>query len=116
MPPEDLIRFRHMREAARSALKFADGRRREDIEDDQMLSLSLTRLVEIIGEAASRVTQQTRDEHPELAWRDMVTMRNRLIHAYFDISLDILWQTVVEDLPVLVELVEHVISSEPDIE
>jgi uncharacterized protein with HEPN domain len=114
MPPEDLIRFTHMLEAARNALEFADGRRREDLDEDMMLTLALTRLVEIIGEAASRITQQTRDQHASFPWRDMITMRNRLIHAYHDISLDILWQTVVEDLPLLTGLIEQILSTEQE--
>ena len=64
---------------------------------------TLVRVVEIIGEAASKVSQEAREQIPNIEWRDVIDMRNRLIHAYFDINLDILWGTIVYDIPKLVE-------------
>ena len=70
-----------------------------------MLALSLVRLLEIIGEAASRVSKEKQAQSPEIPWRQVIGMRNRLTHAYFDINLDFVWQTVTEDLvPLIAEL------------
>ncbi len=66
-----------------------------------MLVLSLVKDIEIIGEAATRISEDCRRESPEIPWRNIVTMRNRLIHGYFDINLDIVWKTVTEELPPL---------------
>jgi uncharacterized protein with HEPN domain len=66
-----------------------------------MLAFALVRAIEIIGEAASRVGEETREAHPDLPWQDMTGMRNRIIHAYFDVDLDRVWDTVTEDLPPL---------------
>lgn len=67
-----------------------------------MLLLGLVKSVEIIGEAAARVSEQTREAYPDVAWADIIGMRNRLVHAYFDWNRDIIWQTVQRSLPELV--------------
>ena len=101
MRPDDLNRVRHMLEATREALGFARGRQRKDLDRDRMLLLSLVKSLEMIGEAASKVTVKSRDSFPEIPWSEIVAMRNRLIHVYFDINADIVWQTVIDDLPAL---------------
>ena len=90
-----------MIEAIEQALSFVEGRERSSLDDDAMLLLALTRAVEIVGEAAANVTAEGRSELPGVPWRSMVGMRNRLVHAYFDIDRDILWTTVTEALPPL---------------
>lgn len=101
MRVEDGVRIRHMIDAAESALRFINGRQRADLEQDEMLSFALVRAVEVIGEAASKVTAEGRAEVPDVPWAAVTGMRNRLIHAYFDINLDILWATVEQALPTL---------------
>ena len=101
MRPDDLNRVRHMLEATREAFGFARERRRTDLDHDRMLLLSLVKALEMIGEAASKVTVETRDSFPEIPWSEIVAMRNRLIHVYFDINAEIVWQTVIDDLPAL---------------
>ncbi len=91
-----------MLEAAREAISFAEGRSRTDLDDNRMLFHSLVRNMEIIGEAASQVSRELRDARSGLPWADVVGMRNRLIHAYFDVDPDIIWDTVTQDLPLLV--------------
>ena len=86
------------------------GRSREDLGRDRMLALSIVRCIEIVGEAASRVSGETRTLAPQFPWQDMVGMRNRLIHAYFDIDLDRVWDTVLDDLPSLITQLEELIS------
>jgi len=88
------------------------GRKREELDDNRMLQLALTRLVEIIGEAANRVSRETRKNHPEIPWPMIIGMRNRLAHGYDLIDLDLLWDTVVTDLPPLIELLEKIASDE----
>ena len=77
-----------------------------------MLVLSIVKSIEIIGEAASKVTQETREECTELPWANIVAMRNRLIHVYFDIDLDRVWDTVTDDPPPLIASLEKVILQE----
>jgi uncharacterized protein with HEPN domain len=113
MLPEDRIRLLHMRDAAREAIGFAAGRTRDDLETDRQLLLSMVKDVEIVGEAASRISEDLRGCHPELPWAVIVAMRNRLVHAYFDIDCDIVWNTVVADLPPLLSAVEIILEA-PD--
>jgi uncharacterized protein with HEPN domain len=101
MPPDDVARLGHLREAARTATRFIEGRDRDDLDDDEMLRLALTKLVEIVGEAAKQVTPATQAKYPAVPWSAAARMRDRLVHHYFDIDLDVLWSTIVEDLPTL---------------
>ncbi len=83
-----MIRVRHMLDAAKEAISFIRDRTRKDLDNDRMLTLSIVKSVEIIGEAASKITHESREKHPEIPWADIIAMRNRLTHAYFDIDLD----------------------------
>lgn len=109
MTRSDEVRLRHMLDAAREALGFAAGRSRADLDSDRMLVLSLVKSIEIIGEAASRVSEETRRQHAALPWIDIVGMRNRLIHAYYDVDLDRGWDTLNADLPPLVTELEKIV-------
>ena len=110
MQKHDEIRLRHMLDAGNEALSFAHGRSRRDLDADRMLVHSLVRCVEIIGEAASGVSQKTREQNPEIPWPDIVGMRNRLIHAYFDVDLNRVWETVADDLPPLVGQLKRILQ------
>jgi uncharacterized protein with HEPN domain len=65
--------------------------------------LAIIKSIEIIGEAASKVTDTFKTKNSNIPWNDIINMRNRLIHAYFDVNLDIVWQTVKTDLPDLIK-------------
>lgn len=112
MRGDDAVRLRHMLDAAQEAVTFVQGRSRTDLDTDRQLVLSLVKEVEIIGEAAYQITQATRDNLPEIPWEDIIGMRHRLVHAYFDINLNILWRTVQEDLPALVTALKPIIPPE----
>ena len=101
LPPRDVARLRHMREAAQK-LAYTVGRDRSILDRDEMRTLAVVRLVEIIGEAARAVSEPTRTQLPEISWREIVGARDRLIHGYEEVDLDILWTIVTDDLPVLV--------------
>jgi uncharacterized protein with HEPN domain len=102
LPREDVIRCRHMLDAAGSAQRFTAGRRREDLGADEELRFATVRAIQIIGEAASQLSQQARDLLPAIPWEAIIAMRNRLVHARLDINLDIVWGTITEDLPPLI--------------
>ena len=112
----DQARIQHMIEAARQAVSFVHNRVLGDLATDAQLRLAVLHALEILGEAASRVSLETREAHPEIPWRLAVSMRNRIIHAYFDVDLNIIWTTVAESLPRLVALLEAVLGQEKNSE
>jgi len=107
---DDNIRIRHILDAAREAIQFTEGRKRVELDTDRKLNLSLVRLLEIIGEAARGISEEFRDSHPDLSWKSMVGMRDRLIHGYFDVNLDVVWETVTQDLPSLIAQLEKIVA------
>jgi uncharacterized protein with HEPN domain len=104
MRADDRIRVLHMIEAAHAVEQFISGRQRTDLDSDQMLLFALTRAIEIIGEAASKISDETKMAATSIPWNAIVGMRNRVIHAYFDIDRDILWKTADEEVPVLLSV------------
>jgi len=105
----DNVRVHHILDAAQEAVSFSEGRCRADLDTDRKVNLSLVRLLEIIGEAAHGLSQEFRQEYPDLPWKSMVGIRDRLIHGYFDINLDVVWKTVIEDLPHVIAQLEKIV-------
>jgi uncharacterized protein with HEPN domain len=101
-----------MLDAALEALSFAENRTRKDLDADRKLELALVKAIEIIGEAAFHTTQECRAASPQIPWDSIIGMRNRLIHAYFDVNRDILWNTVTDDLPPPIAELERILGSE----
>jgi uncharacterized protein with HEPN domain len=99
-----------MLEVAREASSFAAKRDRRDLDTDRMLVLALVKSIEIIGEAGARVSEEGRAATPDLPWPEIVAMRNRLVHAYFDVNLDIVWETVRKDLPALIIVLQDALN------
>lgn len=112
MRKNDLVRLQHMLDAAREAIAFVQGRGRSDLDADRQLVLALVKEVEIIGEAAYQLTPKTRESIPKIPWEEIIGMRHRLVHTYFDINLDILWQTAQEDLPAIAAALSSVMPPE----
>lgn len=95
-----------MLEASREAAAFARGKDRNDLKGDRVLMLAAVRCIEIIGEAASRVSSEVLSEYAQIPWADIVGMCNRLVHAYLDIDADLVCDTLLEDLPRLIRDLE----------
>ena len=111
MHVDDATRLRHMLDAAREAVYFAQGKTREDLDGNRQLVLSLVKCIEIIGEAAAKITLETRQQHEQIPWQTIVATRNRLIHGYYDIDVDRVWDTVTHSLPPLVAELEKMVKS-----
>ena len=102
MRDDDRVRLLHMIEAAESLAQFVAGRSRDDLDRDRMLLFAVVHAIEILGEAASKISPETRAGAPEVPWGAIVSMRNRLIHGYFDINKTIVWKTATVEIPALV--------------
>lgn len=98
--------------AARDGLEFLRDCPREAFDRDRMRQLAVIKSIEIVGEAAAGISEEFRSAHPELPWRDIVGMRHRLVHDYFEVDLDQVWKTAREDLPQLIAVVEKLVPPE----
>jgi uncharacterized protein with HEPN domain len=114
MPPRDpAARLRHMLDHAKEAVAMVKGKSRADLDRDRQLNLALVRLLEIVGEAASRIPDETRSPYPQVPWAQIVSLRNRLIHGYDAVDFDVLWEILTSDLPPLIAALEKVIPPAP---
>ena len=110
MDKSDVVRLRHMLDAAREAQSFVVGKSKEDLVEGRMLVLALLKDIEILGEAANKVSEPTREKLPNIPWHQIIGMRNHLIHGYFDVNLDVVWETVTMELPTLYDELEKIIA------
>ncbi len=101
MRNDDRVRVAHMVDAAKSIAQFIAGRQRSDLDEDQMLLFAVVRAIEVLGEAASRMSEEARSQSPHIRWRSIISMRNRLVHEYFDIDPEIVWKTATAEIPLL---------------
>jgi len=103
------ITLRQMLDYAQKAVTLSRGRIRSDLDEDLTFNLALTRLIEIIGEAANRAPDEFRGDHPEILWMEIIGMRNRLIHGYDEVDFDFLWNVVRNDLPSLIKQLNKIL-------
>lgn len=108
---DDRVRIRHALDAARRIVASAASWSRADLDLEQLPTLGVIRLLEVIGEAASQVSVETQGAHPDVPWRKMSGLRHRLIHGYFNVNLDIVWDTIGEDLPPLIRSLEGALGT-----
>ncbi len=107
---DDTVSLRHMLDHAQEVLSMASGKQRRDLEDDRMLELALVRLIEIIGEAAGRVSLEDQRKYSSIPWPQIIGMRNRLIHGYDQVDLNLLWDTIEIDLPPLISELKNILD------
>jgi uncharacterized protein with HEPN domain len=101
-----------MRDHAKEALAIARGKTRGDLDSNRMLNLSLVKLLEIVGEAANRVSTEERAKYVQIPWPQLITLRHWLIHGYDQVDFDILWEIITVDLPSLVVELERIVDLE----
>jgi uncharacterized protein with HEPN domain len=109
---DDISRLEHILDAARRAVQHAKGRKRYDLDKDDLLGLGIVHLLEIIGEAARGISEKMQEKYPEVEWRPMANMRNRLIHEYFDVNNDVVWETITRELPPLIVKIQRILKKE----
>ena len=107
---EDGVTLRQMLDHTEEAVALARNRTRIDLESDRVFFLALLKLVEIVGEAASRISEPMQAAHPEIPWREIIGTRNRLIHGYDAVDYDILWEIVTADFLPLANQIKTVIA------
>ena len=98
---DDILSLRQMSDHVEEAIAIAQGRLRSELDSDRLLALALLKLVEIVGEAATRVSETVQAAHPEIPWREITGTRHHLVHGYDAVDYDILWNIVTLDFPPL---------------
>ncbi len=98
---DDDVLLKDIADHARLAVAAAAGRVRRDLDVDALLAAGPERFIEVIGEAASKVSAETRAKYPDVPWLEIIGMRNRLVHGYASVDHDIVWAVVTSDLPAL---------------
>ena len=107
--PDDIIRLRHMLDYSREAQELIRDKSRACLDIERPLELALVRLLEIIGEAANRVSKSEQSCQTSIPWSKIVGLRNRLIHGYDSVDLNVLWEILTHDLPFLISELEKII-------
>jgi len=107
---KDIDRLQHIKERIRNVMNFLEGKTFEDMKSNVMCYHAVVHNIMIIGEAANLLTKDFREQHPDVPWRDIVDMRNVLVHGYYTTSPLFIWETYTNDLPVLLRQVERYIE------
>ncbi len=109
-PPEDEVLLRDMLDYARRAVEAVAGKDRLDLDSDLILAAALERFIEVIGEAARKVSVLTRTKAAEIPWQEIIGMRNRLVHGYAAVDHDIVWDVVSADLRSMIDSLEELLA------
>ncbi len=99
-----------IQQAAQKAIAFVQGFTKDSFAADEKTVFAVTRALEVLGEATKRVPQSLRDQHPEVPWRSMAAIRDKLIHDYSTVNAEVLWNTVHEDLPPLLPKIQRILD------
>ena len=111
MQKDDLVYIGHMLDTARSIAEKIDSAGRPSYDADENLRLALAHLLQVIGEAASRVSRETRDAHSNVEWVAIIGMRQKIVHDYMNVDDDIVWETANRDIPPLIEQLAAIVDS-----
>ena len=111
MPKDDLVYVGHMLDTARQAVGKISGKTRDDFDADENLRLALTHLIQVIGEAARMVSKDYSRQYPDVPWNAIVGMRHKVVHDYLNVDEEVVWDTVVNELPVLISQLEKIMPS-----
>ena len=110
MPKDDLVYAGHMLDKAREAMDLVKGKDRTDYNSEASIRYALAHLLQIIGEAARRISSDFCKAHPEIPWKAIVGMRHKVVHDYMSVDEDVVWDTVQQELPPLVKTLDVIVN------
>ncbi|MHA1239010.1 MAG: HepT-like ribonuclease domain-containing protein [Candidatus Odinarchaeia archaeon] len=112
MKKDDTVFLKHILDAINLIEEYLKDKKYNEFKNNRMLQDAIIREIEIIGEAASKISMELRNKYSDIPWRQIVGMRNKLIHGYFGIDLDAVWDTVIKDIPPLKRKLQEIIKIE----
>ncbi|MEW6236368.1 MAG: HepT-like ribonuclease domain-containing protein [Candidatus Omnitrophota bacterium] len=112
MKKSDWIRLQPIQQAADELVDITKNRSREDLNTDRFFMFTVIKLVEIMGETASKISNEITDQYPQVPWQQMIRIRNRLIHGYFDINLNIIWKTSTVNIPPVSKEIANILAND----
>ena len=110
MKKDDNVYIGHMLDLARKAVEKTEGISRETYDVDEDIRMILTHLIQMIGEAANRVSAEGRLVHSGIPWKQIVGVRHRIVHDYMDVDYDVIWEIVSQDLPPLIRTLASILG------
>lgn len=114
MQKDDLVYIGHMLDTARLAVSKVTGITRSDYDVDENLRLALTHLIQTLGEAARKVSTESREAYPDIPWRQIIGIRHRVVHDYLHVDYDIIWDVTTTDLPPLIDQLALIVPPSDD--
>lgn len=109
---EDVVYLGQMLDMSQKALRLVEGKQRCDYDGDESLRLALAHVLQVIGEAARRVSKEFVESHPDIPWRAIIGMRHKVVHDYMDVDEDIVWDTVTAELQPLIDQLKRVVPTD----
>ncbi|GBF80551.1 HepT-like ribonuclease domain-containing protein [Aphanothece sacrum] len=103
--------LRDIEEAIKLAIEFTEGMNFDEFCQDKKTIFAVARAIQIIGEAIKKLPDNIRQQYPQIPWKDIAKMRDKVTHQYFSVKLDVLWDTVKQDLPLLQSLISSVLDN-----
>ena len=110
MKKDDSVYIGHMLDLARKAVEKTEGIDKEDYDANEDIRMVIAHLVQMIGEAANRVTADSKAAHPGIPWKQIIGVRHRIVHDYMDVDYDVLWEIAISDLPPLVKQLASIVG------
>ena len=105
-------RLEHILQAARKAVSYTEGHTRAELDTDEPLAVTIIHFCALAGEAAKKVERNFQNAHPEVPWKELADLRNKLFHEYYAVDLDIVWHAAVIDLPGVIDSLENLLAGE----
>ena len=110
MTRDNLVYLRHILDAISRIEEYTKGVKRDHFMGSALVQAGVVRELEIIGEATKRLATRIKNKHPKVPWKKIAGMRDKLIHNYFGVDLDAVWETVERDIPALKSQIESIME------